>query len=148
MLLAFVNATVLFSPIAIRPVTSTDEGAWGDGGIKKSAVLVAVPATVATDMRPEPVACGTLVCKAVEVLDVSEASVALSFTRLLLLIGSKLVPVIVTAVPAVPIAGVKLVIVGAVESATTKLVELTADPLGLVTEIGPVVAPLGTVVTI
>jgi len=58
------------------------------------------------------------------------------------------VPVIVTAVPAVPIVGVKLVMVGAVEVLTVNGVPLVTEPPGVVTEIVPVVAPDGTLVTI
>ena len=55
----------------------------------------------------------------------------------------KFVPVIVTPVPAGPLAGVKLAIVGA--GITVKLVALVAVPPGVVTLNGPVVAPVGTV---
>ncbi|MFZ0747964.1 MAG: hypothetical protein WAM70_01295, partial [Pyrinomonadaceae bacterium] len=63
------------------------------------------------------------------------------------MIGSKFVPVIVTAVPAGPIVGVKPEIEGApvVLAPTVKEVLLVADPFGEVTAIGPVVAPDGTV---
>jgi hypothetical protein len=53
-------------------------------------------------------------------------------------------PVIVTAVPAGPFAGVKLAIVGA--TSTVKLLALVTVPPGVVTLSGPVVAPAGTVV--
>ena len=56
----------------------------------------------------------------------------------------KFVPVIVTLVPTGPLAGVKLVIVGAL-ALTVKLAELVAVPPGVVTVTGPVVAPAGTV---
>ena len=56
----------------------------------------------------------------------------------------KLVPLIVTLVPTGPLAGAKLVIVGAL-ALTVKLVELVAVPPGVVTLTGPVVAPAGTV---
>jgi hypothetical protein len=55
------------------------------------------------------------------------------------------VPVIVTDVPATPVVGLKLVIVGVAETVTVKDDPLVADPLGLVTPIVPVVAPDGTV---
>jgi hypothetical protein len=51
-------------------------------------------------------------------------------------------------VPEIPIVGVKLVIVGAVEVVTVKGVLLVARPVGVLTEIGPVVAPAGTLVRI
>ena len=55
----------------------------------------------------------------------------------------KLVPLIWTAVPTGPLAGLKLVIVGGLT--TVKLLELVAVPPGVVTRSGPVVAPEGTV---
>jgi hypothetical protein len=57
------------------------------------------------------------------------------------------VPVIVTAVPAAPIVGVKLVMLGA-SVPTVNGVLLETVPDGVVTEINPVVAPTGTVVEI
>jgi hypothetical protein len=65
-------------------------------------------------------------------------------------VGSKLVPVIVTAVPTVPIVGVKLVIVGtpvAPPVVTVNATLLVTVPAPTVTLTGPVVAPLGTVTT-
>jgi hypothetical protein len=56
------------------------------------------------------------------------------------------VPVMVTAVPNVPLDGVNEVIVGA--GITVKLKLLVPVPKGLVTAIGPLVAPTGTVVVI
>jgi hypothetical protein len=55
----------------------------------------------------------------------------------------KLVPLIWTAVPTGPLVGAKLVMVGGLS--TVKLLELVAVPPGVVTLIGPVVAPEGTV---
>jgi hypothetical protein len=55
----------------------------------------------------------------------------------------KLVPLIVTLVPAGPLVGVKLVIVGGIR--TVKLLALVAVPPAVVTLSGPVVAPAGTV---
>src|SRR5262245_29566503 len=53
-----------------------------------------------------------------------------------------------TAVPAAPIVGEKALIVGApVEAVTTKDVALVAEPAGVVTASGPVVAPDGTLTT-
>ena len=50
-------------------------------------------------------------------------------------------------VPATPIVGVNDVMVGAGGAATAKDEELESDPAGAVTEMRPVVAPLGTVTT-
>ena len=55
----------------------------------------------------------------------------------------KFVPLIATLVPAGPLVGVKLVIVGGLS--TVKLLALVAVPPGVVTLSGPVVAPAGTV---
>ena len=55
----------------------------------------------------------------------------------------KFVPLIVTLVPTGPLVGVKLVIVGGLN--TVKLLALVAVPPDVVTPIGPVVAPAGTV---
>jgi hypothetical protein len=59
----------------------------------------------------------------------------------------RLVPVIVTEPPTAPLDGAKLVIVGA-EAETVKLVGLVAVPPGVVAEIGPLVALVGTVAVI
>jgi hypothetical protein len=60
----------------------------------------------------------------------------------------KFVPVMFTGVPAAPTVGVKAVIVGVpAPDATVNELLLVAVPLGAVTLIGPVVAPLGTVAT-
>ena len=56
----------------------------------------------------------------------------------------KFVPVIVTLVPAGPLVGVKLVIVGGL-AVTVKVLALVAVPPAVVTLTGPVVAPVGTV---
>jgi len=58
----------------------------------------------------------------------------------------KLVPLIVTLVPTGPLLGVKLEIVGGLM--TVKLPELLAVPSAVVTLIGPLVAPAGTVAVI
>ena len=56
----------------------------------------------------------------------------------------KLVPVMVTAVPRMPLLGEKEVITGT----SVKICTLVTLPVELVTEIGPFVAPLGTVAVI
>lgn len=61
---------------------------------------------------------------------------------------SKFVPLTVTAVPATPLAGETDEIVGAVEAVTVNGEALDAFPDGVVTEIEPVVAVAGTLVTI
>ena len=59
----------------------------------------------------------------------------------------KLVPVITTPVPTVPVVGEKLVMVGGALT-TVKLLALVPVPPGVVTEIVPVVAPAGTLAVI
>ena len=59
-----------------------------------------------------------------------------------------MVPVIETLVPTAPIVGLNPVTVGASEAPTTNEVLVVAVPEGVVTLIGPVVAPGGTLVTI
>ena len=102
---------------------------------------------VLTEIFPELVAVGTVESSEVAVAALIAERVVLNFVRLLPGVVSKLAPVIVTAVPAVPIVGVKLVMVGGSTWMTSNDVELEADPLGVVTEIAPVVAPDGTVAT-
>ena len=58
----------------------------------------------------------------------------------------KLVPVMTTLVPTEPLVGLKLVIVG--KPMAVKFLALVAVPPGVVTVIGPVVAPFGTVAVI
>jgi len=72
-LFAELIVTVLLSPMAILPVTSTSVAVYGDGGTKKSAVLVALPAGVATEIRPEVARLGTLVEMAVVVAELTRA---------------------------------------------------------------------------
>jgi hypothetical protein len=72
------------------------------------------------------------------------ATVLPNFTVLLAGVVLKFKPVIVTDAPTAPLLGLKLVI----EGATVKLVELVPVCPATVIEIGPVVAPDGTVVTI
>ena len=58
----------------------------------------------------------------------------------------KAVPVRVTVVPTPPLVGVKLVMVGV--ATTVKFPELVAVPPGVVTEIVPVVTPVGATAVI
>jgi hypothetical protein len=86
---------------------------------------------------------------AVRVTDVTTLRVLLNTVSVLAAPASKLVPVMVTVVPAAPIAGVNPEIVGVPLSAVTvNGAELVTEPTGDVTVIVPVVAPAGTLVTI
>lgn len=144
-----IAAVRLDPPIAILPVNSTSAEVYGDGGMKKSALLVAEPNGVLTLMRPEPATVGTEVAIEVLVDEETFARVLLNFTLLFMPPAWKLVPVTVTGVAGVPMFGVKPMIVGApVKEVTVKTELLAAEPPGEVTPISPVVAPTGTVVTI
>jgi hypothetical protein len=109
----------------------------------KLEALVAVPPGVVTEIAPVFARFGT-----VAVIVVAETTVNLAFLVLILTTEApvKFVPVIVTDNPALPLVGEKSVIVGA--GMTVKLVMLVAVPPGVVTVIGPVVAPAGTVAVI
>lgn len=61
---------------------------------------------------------------------------------------AKFVPVIVTELPTAPVAGVKLVMVGAFGLTTVKVPVLVPVPPEVTTEMTPVVAPTGTVAVI
>ena len=67
-------------------------------------------------------------------------AIPLSFTPVA---PEKFVPVTVITVPAGPLVGAKLVMVGG--NSTVKLLALVAVPPGVVTLSAPVVAPVGTV---
>jgi hypothetical protein len=103
---------------------------------------------VETEILPEPVFEGTVVLRLIEVAPAATPMLRLNVRRLLLAMSSKLVPLIVTAVPAIPTAGVNPVSVGALLDALTENESaLVPVPSGAVTEIGPVLAPAGTVTT-
>jgi len=72
--------------------------------------------------------------------------VALAPLKVTAVVPVRLVPVITTLDPTPPLVGLKLVIVGA--AATVKSLALVPVPPGVVTAMGPVVAPAGTVAVI
>jgi len=106
--------------------------------------LVAVPPGVVTVIGPLVAPAGTVavIC---EPLTLKAAFVPLNLTAV---VPEKFVPLIVTVVPTPPMAGEMLVIVGAATVVTVKGVELVAVPPGVVTAIGPEVAPMGTIAVI
>ena len=104
----------------------------------------ALPPGVVTANFPVLAPVGTVVEICVALFTVKDAAVPF---RVSAVAPVRLVPVTVTAVPAWPEAGLKLTIVGA-EAVTVKLVAEVALPAGVVTEIFPVAAPVGTVVVI
>jgi hypothetical protein len=95
-----------------------------------------------TVMGPEVAPEGTVVLTVPELLTVKADATPLKETAAA---PAKFVPVIVTPVPTGPEAGAKEVMAGV----TVKRVVVTKGPLpGVVTVMGPVVAPAGTVVVI
>src|SRR5215467_6640864 len=93
-------------------------------------------------MGPLAAPAGTVVLTVPELLTVNVATLPPNETAVTTV---KFVPLIVTAAPTAPLAGVKEVIVGV----TVKRVVVFKGPLpGVVTVMGPVVAPAGTVVVI
>jgi hypothetical protein len=108
----------------------------------KLDALVAVPSSVVTTMGPVIAPAGTVAVIVPELLTVNVAALPPNETAVA---PVKFVPVIVTPVPTAPIAGAKEVMAGV----TVKRVVVTIAPLpGVVTVMGPVVAPAGTVVVI
>jgi len=81
----------------------------------------------------------------VVVAAVTNPTVVLTTTRLLVGEEAKFVPSTPTVAPVTAIAGVKPVIVGASEGTTVNAVVLVAEPDGAVTATRPVAAPTGTV---
>jgi hypothetical protein len=110
--------------------------------------LVAVPAEVVTVMGPVPAPLGTVA--RIDVSEMTENVVAVTPLNVTLLAPVKCVPVIDTLVPTGPLVGVNDEIVGAAGgvAVTVKAFVLVPVPPLVVTAIGPVVAPLGTVALI
>jgi hypothetical protein len=102
--------------------------------------LVAVPLGVVTVIVPLVAALGTTAPIDVSELTTKVAGTPLNVTDVAPVKWSPLLP---TLAPAVPLPGVKPLISGTVP-VTVKVRELDAVPFGVVTLIGPLVAPLGT----
>ncbi len=108
----------------------------------KLVALVAVPSSVVTVMGPVVAPVGTVVVIVPEELTVKVAATPLNETAVA---PVKVVPVIVTPVPTGLLAGAKEVMTGV----TVKRVVVVKGSLpSVVTVMGPVVAPAGTVVVI
>ncbi len=108
----------------------------------KLAALVAVPSSVVTEMVPVLAPAGTVVVIVPELFTVNVAALPPNETAVA---PVKFVPVIVTPDPIPPKVGAKELMAGVI----VKRVVVTIAPLpGVVMEIGPVVAPAGTVVVI
>jgi hypothetical protein len=107
--------------------------------------LQSLPPGVVTQIFPVVAPLGTVAVIFVEDFTVNVAEAPWNVT---LVAPVKFVPVIVTVVPTGPEVGEKEVTVGGAAAVTVKFWELAAVPSGVVTLIGPVVAPEGTVVVI
>ncbi|HMI52156.1 MAG TPA: hypothetical protein VK525_11625 [Candidatus Saccharimonadales bacterium] len=105
---------------------------------------VTVPPGAVNEIFPVVAPEGTAAVICVALLTVNVAAVPLKET---VVAPARLVPVIVTLAPTTPLVGAKLVIVGAAAVTVKVPAELVA-PLGVVSEIFPVVAPAGTVAVI
>ena len=112
------------------------------GGTVNGVELVAVPTGVVTVMGPVVALVGTVTEMEVPEVTTNVAAVPLNLTALA---PVKLTPEIVTVVPGSPRTGVKPVIAGA--WVTVNALPLADVPAAVVTAIGPLVAPAGTVAT-
>ena len=117
----------------------------GAGGVTVNELaLVPVPVTVVTLIGPDVAPRGTRRGDLSSLSTINEvADVPLNFTAPA---PVKPVPLITMLAPTTPAVGAEPVTVGA--GPTTKLVALDPVPVAVVTEIAPVVAPVGTVAVI
>ena len=137
---------LIVTVVPTLPLTGENELIVGAGAVtEKLLPLVAVPPPVVTVMGPDVAPAGTVALICVSELTVKLAEVPLNVTALA---PVKAVPLIATDIPTGPLAGENELIEGAAGAVTSKFAELVAVPLTVVTEIGPVVAPLGTVAVI
>jgi hypothetical protein len=108
--------------------------------------LLAVPAVFVTVIGPLAAPLGTLTLSCVS--DMAQNVVAAVPLMLTPVVPVKFVPVSVTVQPADPLAGEKLLIVGAPAEIAVKLLLLQAVPSAVFTLIQPLSAPPGTVAVI
>src|SRR5438552_16454597 len=134
---------LIVTVVPTRPLVGVKLVIVGGWMTVKLLALLAVPPAVVTLIGPLEAPAGTVAVIAVAELTVKLALVPLNRTALA---PVKLVPLMVTLVPTGPLVGVKLEIVGGFT--TVKLPALLAVPAEVVTLIGPVVAPVGTVAVI
>lgn len=105
----------------------------------------AVPPGVETEIAPVVAPLGTVAVICAPLFRVKVVATPLNLTDV---VPVKLVPVIVTLDPVVPLAGVNPLILGIAGTMTEKAPEEVTVPPAVVTEIDPDVAPLGTVAEI
>ena len=146
------NSTILFAsdgeklvPVIVTvvpdgPLVGAKLEIAGAGTVKLPLLVPVRPPTV-TLTGPVAAVIGTLVESDVAVAEVTVAVTPLNLTVLLAAVVLKLVPLIVTAVPPMPLDGDSPVTPGETE----KLMALVAVLPATVTVMVPVVAPLGTV---
>src|SRR5580704_11369950 len=143
------------APVNPVPVMLTDVPAAPEVGVNEvttgapavtvnDAVLVPVPDGVVTAIGPVVAPVGTVAVIWVPELTVNVAATPLNFTAVA---PVNPVPVMLTDVPAAPEVGVNEVTTGA-PAVTVNDAVLVPVPPGVVTAIGPVVAPVGTVAVI
>jgi hypothetical protein len=112
----------------------------------KLLALVTEPPGVVTLIGPVVAPAGTV---AVILVALTTLNVAATPLKVTLVAAVRFVPVIVTVVPTGPKVGANEVIVGAAATiVTSKVCELQSLPPGVVTQIFPVIAPVGTVAVI
>src|SRR5207249_2763999 len=121
------------APTLMRPANATSAAVNGAGGMKKSRLLMLVPAGVVTAMRPDPAPAGTVTTSAVAVADASVARATLLKTiRLFATVVSNPVPLSVTSVPGVATAGENSAMAGALRpgsgAVTTNGCAVVAEP--------------------
>jgi len=135
-----------FAPeiVTKEPIAPVDglrpEMLGGGGGTVKFTPLLAMPATVTTTLPvTAPAGTGTTMLVALQFVGV--AAVPLNVTVLVPCVAPKFVPAIVTEVPAAPEVGLRLVMLGGVETINAMALLVTPPT---VTTTFPVVAPAGT----
>ena len=139
------------TPVKLAPAIATLVPGAPLGGVNpvirgatvKLLALAAVPVGVVTWIGPVVALAGTAAMIRVAVFIEMLAEVPLNVTDVA---PARLVPLMVTLTPTAPLVGEKLVIVGS--KPTVKSVALVAVPESVVTLIGPVVAPNGTIAVI
>jgi len=134
-------APVMSTGVATGPLVGLNEVIAGGGGkTVKVTKLVAVPNGVVTEIGPVVAPVGTCAVRSVgELTTKLRSAVPLNFTPVA---PVKFAPVRCTCVPIGPLVGVNELIVGGPR--TVNEPPLLVVPPGVVTEIGPVVAPVGT----
>ena len=138
---------VSVTEVPTGPLVGANEPITGAEMTVKALPLTPVPAPFVALMVPVVAPLGTVVSIRLSEATVKLAAVPLKATAV---VPVKLLPVRVTAVPTAPLVGAKEAIAGGAEPAvvTVKLLVLVPVPAAVVTLMVPVVAPLGTVVSI